>query len=111
MAASAHKILRTELRWGAVMGLRVAGILGLIIYATLAPHISPPSNVEFIDPKILQLSGEFTEQNLGTQVSGDGSVVVRIVATQCDTTIRKPNLFAAIERCRQFRHGRAPNQE
>ncbi len=82
MPASAREILRTELRWAAVMGLLVAGILGLIIYAALALHISPPSNVEFIDPKTLQLSGEFTEQNLGTQVSRDGSVVVRIVATQ-----------------------------
>lgn len=82
MVASAREILRTELRWAAVMGVLVAGILVLIIYAALALHISPPSNVEFIDPKTLQLSGEFTEQNLGTQVSGDGSVVVRIVATQ-----------------------------
>ena len=82
MVASEHEILRSELRWGAVMGLLVAGILGLIIYAALALHISPPSNVELIDPKTLQLSGEFTEQNLGTQVSGDGNVVVRIVATQ-----------------------------
>jgi cytochrome c oxidase subunit 2 len=82
MATSERDILRNELRWGAVMGLLVAGILGLIIYAALALHISPPSNVELIDPKTLQLSGEFTEQNLGTQVSGDGSVTARIVATQ-----------------------------
>jgi cytochrome c oxidase subunit II len=82
MASSQQEILRTELRWGAVMGVLVAGILGLIIYAALALHISPPSNVELIDPKTLQLSGEFTEQNLGTQVSGDGSVTARIVATQ-----------------------------
>jgi cytochrome c oxidase subunit II len=82
MIASERDILRSELRWGAVMGLLVTGILGLIIYAALALHISPPSNVELIDPKTLQLSGEFTEQNLGTQVSDDGNVVVRIVATQ-----------------------------
>ncbi|MCW3477833.1 cupredoxin domain-containing protein [Limobrevibacterium gyesilva] len=82
MASSHQEILRTELRWGAVMGVLVAGILGLIIYAALALHISPPSNVERIDPKTLQLSDEFTEQNLGTQVSGDGRVTARIVATQ-----------------------------
>lgn len=74
--------LRIELRWAIIMGVLVAGMLVLIVYAALALHISPPSNVERIDPKTLALSGEFTEQNLGTRVAGDGNVTVRIVATQ-----------------------------
>ena len=40
------------------------------------------SNAERIDPKVLHLSGEFAEQNLGTTVGADGSVTVRAIATQ-----------------------------
>ena len=42
----------------------------------------PPSRVETIDPTTLHLSGEFAEGNLGTAVSPDGKVIVRLIAQQ-----------------------------
>lgn len=82
MATPERDILRNELRWGSVMIGLVVVILALIIFAALGMHMSPPSSAERIDPKTLNLSVEFAEQNLGTQVSGDGDVTVRVVATQ-----------------------------
>ena len=48
--------------------------------ASVAPN--PPSNIEFVDPKTLHLTGEFTEANLGTRVETDGRITTRFVATQ-----------------------------
>jgi cytochrome c oxidase subunit 2 len=45
-------------------------------------HINPPSNREYVDPKILHLSTEFTEANLGTRVDQDGRIVARMITTQ-----------------------------
>lgn len=81
-ALQEQDVVRIELRWAMAMGLVVCLILGAILYAALAMHINPPSNVELIDPKTLHLSSEFTESNLGTRVEPDGSIVARIVATQ-----------------------------
>ena len=81
-AATESKILKTELRWALMVGLIVIVILGAIVFAAISMHINPPSNREFIDPKTLHLSGEFTEANLGTRVEPDGQVTSRIVATQ-----------------------------
>jgi cytochrome c oxidase subunit II len=82
MAATEGEILRTELRWAAVAITAVGIISAAIIYAALAAHINPPSNIEKIDPKTLHLTGEFTEENLGTRVDASGAIVTRIVATQ-----------------------------
>ena len=81
-AATEKKILGTELRWAALVSALVLLILGAIIFAAIAMHINPPSNREYVDPKTLHLSGEFTEANLGTRVDPDGQVVTRIIATQ-----------------------------
>ena len=54
----------------------------MIVFTALTRDINPPSNVERVDPKTLHLSGEFAEQNLGTSVGSDGSVTVRMIATQ-----------------------------
>ena len=35
------------------------------LFAALSMHINPPSNREFVDPKTLHLSAEFTEENGG----------------------------------------------
>src|SRR3954464_185954 len=75
-------ILRTELLWAFGVGIFIASALSMILFTALAMGINPPSNVERIDPKTLHLSGEFAEQNLGTTVGADGSVTVRIIATQ-----------------------------
>ena len=75
-------ILRTELLWAFGVGVFVAAALSTILFTALTMGINPPSNVERVDPKALHLSGEFAEQNLGTSVAADGSVIVRAIATQ-----------------------------
>ena len=72
----------SERRWAYV----VAGVIGLvvavIIYSSVHWAAQPPSNVETIDASRLHLAGEFVEENLGTAVQPDGSVIVRIIAQQ-----------------------------
>ena len=82
MANHEDAILKSELRWGMIVGAIVAVILGAILYAALAMHINPPSNREYVDPKTLHLSAEFTETNLGTRVDPNGQIVARVIATQ-----------------------------
>ena len=81
-AASEKKILKTELRWVGVIAAIVFLIMGAIVAAAVSMHINPPSNREYIDPKSLHLSGEFTEANLGTSVDPQGQVTARIITTQ-----------------------------
>jgi cytochrome c oxidase subunit 2 len=80
--ATEAKILRSELRWAFVVGAVVLLILAAIVFAGVSMHINPPSNREYVDPKSLHLSGEFTEANLGTSVDPSGQVTTRIIATQ-----------------------------
>jgi cytochrome c oxidase subunit 2 len=82
MAFDEQAIPKSELRWGLVVGAIVAVILTAILYAALAMHINPPSNREYVDPKTLHLSAEFTEANLGTRVDPNGQIVARVIATQ-----------------------------
>ncbi len=82
MAINEQAILKSELRWAAVVAGIVAIILGAILYAALSHHMNPPSNREFVDPKTLHLSAEFTEANLGTRVDPNGRVVARMITTQ-----------------------------
>ena len=62
MAINERAILKSELRWAAVVSGIVAIILGAILFAALSMHINPPSNREYVDPKTLHLSAEFTER-------------------------------------------------
>ena len=75
-------ILRTELLWAFGVGIFIAAALSMILFTALTISVNPPSNVERIDPKVLHLSGEFSEHNLGTTVGSNGSVTVRAIATQ-----------------------------
>jgi cytochrome c oxidase subunit 2 len=81
-AATEKQILKSELRWAMLVGAIVFFILAAIVFAGIVHHINPPSNREYIDPKTLHLSGEFTEANLGTSVAPNGQVTTRIIATQ-----------------------------
>jgi cytochrome c oxidase subunit 2 len=81
MAADEASVQRSEALWGLVAAASIVLISGATLFAALALHRNPPSNLERIDPKTLHLTGEFTEGNLGTTVE-DGRVVVRIVMTQ-----------------------------
>jgi hypothetical protein len=76
-----RRILGTELLWAVGVGILIAATLSTIVFTALTRDINPPSNVERIDPKTLHLSGEFTEQNLGTTVDADGAVTARVIAT------------------------------
>lgn len=82
MAATEHDVVRSEVRWSIVVAGFIAVTMILTVFAALALHRNPPSNLERIDPKTLHLSGEFTEPNLGTRVEANGQVTTRIVATQ-----------------------------
>lgn len=82
-------ILRTELRWVIVVGIAVVIIVGSIVISSAAIVLHPPSSVERIDPTTLHVSGEFVEDNLGAVQNRDGSVTVRLIATQ----------FAFVPRC------------
>jgi cytochrome c oxidase subunit 2 len=84
-----HEIVRSELRWGVVVVGVVSVIMLAVIFAAMAMHINPPSNVERVNPQDLHLSAEFTEGALGTTVAADGQITARIVATQ----------FAFVPRC------------
>jgi cytochrome c oxidase subunit 2 len=61
-------IVRSELRWVVVVAAAVGLMLVVIVATTLANALHPPS--------------EFTEANLGTQENADGTVTVRLIATQ-----------------------------
>ena len=82
MAINESAILKSELRWTLVVAGIVAIILGAILFAALSMHINPPSNREYIDPKTVHLSSEFTEENLGTRLDPNGRVVARMITTQ-----------------------------
>ena len=75
-------ILRTELRWSVIVAGAVGLIVSVIVVSSAALVLHPPSNVETIDPTKLHLEGEFVESNLGTVENADGSVTVRLLATQ-----------------------------
>jgi cytochrome c oxidase subunit 2 len=82
MAISEEAIVKSEVRWGMVVGAIIAVILIAILYAAITMHMNPPSNREYVDPKTLHLSAEFTESNLGTRVDPNGQIVARVIATQ-----------------------------
>src|SRR5579859_4986632 len=87
--ASERDVARSEMRWALITIASVSVIMLAVIYAGVAMHINPPSNVERINPQSLHLSAEFTEANLGTRVGADGQITARIVTTQ----------FAFVPRC------------
>jgi cytochrome c oxidase subunit 2 len=82
MAVDVHSVERSEMRWASAMA-GVAGILlAAILYAALVMHLNPPGEVETIDPQTLQLTGEFSEPNLGTKVEARGAITTRVVTAQ-----------------------------
>jgi cytochrome c oxidase subunit 2 len=88
MATDEASVRHSEARWAMAVSGFVVVVVGATLFAALALHRNPPSNLERIDPKTLHLTGEFTEGNLGTRFE-DGQVVARIVMTQ----------FAFVPRC------------
>ena len=79
---SERDILRTELRWSAIVAGAVGLIVVVIVISSAAMVLHPPSNVEVIEASSLHLSQEFAESNLGAIENPDGTITARIVATQ-----------------------------
>ena len=75
-------IEESERRWAYVVAGVVGFVFAVIIFSSLHFMMQPPSNVETIDASRLHLAGEFVEENLGTAVQPDGSVIVRVIAQQ-----------------------------
>jgi cytochrome c oxidase subunit 2 len=71
-----------ERRWSYVVGAVVLIVFAAIVLAGVHWTAQVPSNVEPIDASRLHLAGEFTEDNLGTQLQPDGSAIVRVLAQQ-----------------------------
>lgn len=78
--------LRAERRWAIFASGLILLMLIVIVFSGLHWAMMPPSRVETVDPTRLQLSGEFVEDNLGSAVEPDGSVVVRFIAQQYSFT-------------------------
>jgi cytochrome c oxidase subunit II len=77
---------RVERRWA---GISVSIIVLLVFMASFAgihQATMPQSRTETVDPRTLQLSGEFIESNLGSALNPDGSVTVRFVGQQYSFT-------------------------
>jgi cytochrome c oxidase subunit II len=71
-----------ERRWAIVSVMVIVFILAIIAFTSIHWASMPTSGIEPIDPTTLHVSGEFIEENLGTQIRGDGSVLVRLIAQQ-----------------------------
>jgi cytochrome c oxidase subunit 2 len=78
----AEVVARTEKRWLGVMVTMLAVMMAVVVLTGMTHAISPPSNVETIDPTTLHLGGEFAESNLGTAQERDGSLTVRLIGGQ-----------------------------
>lgn len=77
---------RAERRWATFAVSLIVLMLAVIVFTGVHWAMMPPSRVETIDPSRLQLSGEFVEDNLGSAVQPDGSVIVRFIAQQYSFT-------------------------
>jgi cytochrome c oxidase subunit II len=77
---------RAERRWAWFAGGIIVLMLVVVVFTGLHWAIMPPSRVETIDPSTLQMSGEFVENNLGSAVEPDGTVIVRFIAQQYSFT-------------------------
>lgn len=71
-----------ERRWAIVVGIIITVLVLMMVFTGLHWGAMPPSRVETVDPRTLHISGEFVESNLGTTLSSDGKVTVRLVAQQ-----------------------------
>lgn len=82
MALDETAVGRSERLWAVGMVAVAAVMLVVIVHGALALHLNPPSNIETIDPATIHLTGEFSDENLGTRVDSSGDITARIVATQ-----------------------------
>jgi cytochrome c oxidase subunit 2 len=77
---------RAENRWAIFVGLVIGLLLFMIAFTSLHWVKMPSKRIETVNPSTLHITGEFTEDNLGSAVEPDGSVTVRLVGQQYSFT-------------------------
>jgi cytochrome c oxidase subunit 2 len=77
---------RVERRWATLSVAILVLITAMAAFGGIYRATMPQAHVETADPKILHLSGEFIESNLGSAAEPDGSVTVRAVGQQYSFT-------------------------
>lgn len=80
--ASEAAAAAAERRWVIVVAAIIALLIVMMVVTGLHWAAMPPSRVETIDVKTVHVRGEFVETNLGTILSPDGKVTVRLIAQQ-----------------------------
>jgi cytochrome c oxidase subunit II len=104
MSTLPHDVIeQSERRWAYVVAVVIGFVFAGIIFSSVHWAAQPPSNVETIDASRLHLAGEFVEENLGTAVQPDGSVIVRVIA--CNQPRRRARISHHGYKCEQ--HGGA----
>lgn len=87
LAQDGHAVAEAaERRWAWIVAGIIALLIGMMLVIGLHWGAMPPSRVEAVDPRTLQLKGEFIEPNLGTTLGADNKVTVRLVAQQYSFT-------------------------
>lgn len=77
---------KAELRWGIFVIAIIALLMGMMAYTSLHWVLMPAKLIETINPSTLHISGEFVEENLGSQAEPDGTVIVRVIGQQYSFT-------------------------
>ncbi len=77
---------RIERRWATLSIVVLGGLVGMAAFIGIHQATMPQGHVETADPRVLHLSGEFIESNLGSAVETDGSVTVRAIGQQYSFT-------------------------
>jgi cytochrome c oxidase subunit 2 len=80
--ASEAVSIAAERRWAYIVMAIIALLVLMMVVTGLHWASMPPSRVETVDVKTLHIRGEFVETNLGTTMSPDGKVTVRLIAQQ-----------------------------
>ena len=73
---------RAEARWVVFVAIVIGLLLCMIAFTSLHWVLMPSKRIETVNPSTLHLSGEFTEDNLGSALEPDGSVMVRLIGQQ-----------------------------
>jgi cytochrome c oxidase subunit II len=80
--ASSDVAVAAERRWAFIVAAIIAVLILMMVITGLHWASMPPSRVETINVKTVHIAGEFVESNLGTTLSPDGKVTVRLVGQQ-----------------------------
>lgn len=80
--ASEAVAVAAERRWAIVVAAIIALLIVMMVVTGLHWAAMPPSRVETVDVKTVHVKGEFVETNLGTTMSPDGKITVRLIAQQ-----------------------------